>query len=232
MLQQSGPGVGWARLRVPLRGGAPRPAPPLGLQRPGRGVHPTALSAPSALPHTASILRRARTWSSQGFHAVFPANPRLDPRLRGPGSARVSESWGPRTVGHRRSGVGWDRALGLPGQREPRAASLHPTSRPAILILWVLVRRGAAPMLGCVWEVRFAWACGVLHCVCVFCGPGDGVWCGVVEAPVLQLEVGQADTRPGCLCALWSQAHPPTRINQNPRRAPHALSDTYIPDMW
>ncbi|KAM7063326.1 LOW QUALITY PROTEIN: death domain-containing membrane protein NRADD-like [Molossus nigricans] len=60
----------------------PRPAPPLGLQRPSHGVPCTALSAPSALP------RRARAWPSQGFRAVFPAGPRIDPRLRGPGSAR------------------------------------------------------------------------------------------------------------------------------------------------
>lgn len=154
-----------------------------------------------------------RSWPPQGLHAAFPAGPRepggaearvpparVDPGSRGGAAAAGQE------------GVG-DRAPGLPGPREPRAAFLSPTSRPAIVRVSSVVV--PASVLACVGVF-----CGLETDVCVrVCRRG---WGWGLEASAPQLRVGWADTGLAWLGARVTG--PPA--SQNPGRAPYVVSDT------
>lgn len=106
----------------------PRPAPRLA----GAGF-PRDCTQPSRLAHGSLAAQRPES-----------RQPGLDPGSRG-GAAAAGQK-----------GVG-DRAPSLPGLREPRAAFLSPTSRPAILRVSAVVVPAS-----------------VLACMGVFCGPETG----------------------------------------------------------
>ncbi|XP_053525063.1 uncharacterized protein LOC119037842 isoform X2 [Artibeus jamaicensis] len=86
----SGPGVRWARVRVPLRGGVrswqPRPSAPAGPSRSGRGrrVPGTALPACSVHIPAPPLSPECRNRPPLGFQVVFPEGPRLASSLRPP----------------------------------------------------------------------------------------------------------------------------------------------------